>query len=88
MGNAKRAAIYVRVSTAEQNTDSQETESRQYVESRGWECVVYRDKGQSGARNYRPALNQMLNDLRAGVGRPFSTLPSFLSLINRLGQLR
>lgn len=44
----KKAAIYVRVSTMEQDTDLQETELRQYVESRGWECVVYRDKGQSG----------------------------------------
>jgi DNA invertase Pin-like site-specific DNA recombinase len=60
----KKAAIYVRVSTLEQDTDLQETELRQYVESRGWECVVYRDKGQSGAKNDRPALNQMLNDLR------------------------
>jgi DNA invertase Pin-like site-specific DNA recombinase len=60
----KRAAIYVRVSTLEQDTDLQETELQQYVESRGWECVVYRDKGQSGAKNDRPALNSMLNDLR------------------------
>jgi len=35
----------------EQDTDLQETELRQYVESRGWECVVYRDKGQSRVRN-------------------------------------
>ena len=60
----KRAAIYVRVSTSEQDTDLQETELRQYVESRGWDCVVYRDKAQSGAKNDRPALNQMLNDMR------------------------
>ena len=60
----KRAAIYVRVSTSDQNTDAQETELRQYAESRGWEYVVYRDKGQSGAKNDRPALNGMLADLR------------------------
>lgn len=60
----KRAAIYVRVSTAEQDTDMQETELRQYVESRGWEYAVYRDKAQSGAKNDRPALNQMLSDMR------------------------
>jgi DNA invertase Pin-like site-specific DNA recombinase len=45
-----KAAIYVRVSTAEQDTDMQEAELRQYVESRGWEYVVYRDKAQSGAK--------------------------------------
>jgi DNA invertase Pin-like site-specific DNA recombinase len=60
----KRAAIYVRVSTAEQDTSLQETELREYVESRGWSCVVYRDQGQSGAKNDRPALTALLNDLR------------------------
>jgi DNA invertase Pin-like site-specific DNA recombinase len=59
-----RAALYVRVSTSEQDTALQETELRQYVESRGWECVVYQDKAQSGAKNDRPALNQMLSDMR------------------------
>jgi DNA invertase Pin-like site-specific DNA recombinase len=60
----KRAAIYVRVSTSEQDTALQETELRQYAESRGWDCVVYQDKAQSGAKNDRPALNQMLSDMR------------------------
>jgi len=60
----KRAAIYVRVSTVEQDTGLQETELREYVESRGWSCVVYRDQGQSGAKNDRPALTALLNDLR------------------------
>jgi DNA invertase Pin-like site-specific DNA recombinase len=60
----KRAALYVRVSTSEQDTDMQETELRQYAESRGWNCVVYQDKAQSGAKNDRPALNQMLSDMR------------------------
>jgi Resolvase, N terminal domain len=55
----KRAAIYVRVSTSEQDTGLQETELRQYVESRGWECVVYQDKAQSGAKNDRKVLNQL-----------------------------
>ena len=60
----KRAAIYVRVSTTDQDTGLQETELQQYVESRGWEYIVYRDKAQSGAKNDRPALNQMLADMR------------------------
>jgi len=60
----KRAAIYVRVSTAEQDTGLQETELREYVESRGWSCIVYRDQGQSGAKSDRPALIALLNDLR------------------------
>ena len=60
----KRAAIYVRVSTSDQDTGLQETELRQYVESRGWECVIYQDKAHSGAKNDRPALNAMLTDMR------------------------
>jgi DNA invertase Pin-like site-specific DNA recombinase len=64
MDNLKRAAIYVRVSTVEQGTDLQEHELQEYCERRGWSYVVYRDKGQSGAKNDRPALTAMLNDLR------------------------
>jgi DNA invertase Pin-like site-specific DNA recombinase len=64
MNDAKRAAIYVRVSTVEQDTGLQETELREYCDRRGWNYVVYRDKGQSGAKNERPALNSMLSDLR------------------------
>ena len=64
MSGAKRAAIYVRVSTVEQETDLQEHELQEYCERRGWSHVVYRDKGQSGTKNDRPALTTMMNDLR------------------------
>jgi DNA invertase Pin-like site-specific DNA recombinase len=64
MNEKKRAAIYVRVSTAEQNTDSQESELKEYCGRRGWTCAVYRDHGQSGAKNDRPALNELMADLR------------------------
>ena len=62
----KRAAIYVRVSTSEQDTALQETELRQYAESRGWDCVVYQDKAaiRVGRKMDEPALNQMLSDMR------------------------
>jgi DNA invertase Pin-like site-specific DNA recombinase len=64
MKDTRRAAIYVRLSTQEQTTDSQESELQEYAERRGWSCTVYRDKGQSGAKNDRPALNALLADLR------------------------
>jgi DNA invertase Pin-like site-specific DNA recombinase len=60
----RKAAIYVRCSTAEQETDMQETELLEYCEKRGWSYLLYRDKGQSGAKNDRPALNAMLSELR------------------------
>jgi DNA invertase Pin-like site-specific DNA recombinase len=64
MNNPKSAAIYVRVSTVEQDTGLQEAELREYCDRRGWRHTVYRDKAQSGAKQDRPSLNQMLNDLR------------------------
>src|SRR5262245_2586434 len=64
MNEVKRAAIYVRVSTVEQETDLQEAELKEYCERRGWSFVVYRDHGQSGAKSDRPALNALLSDMR------------------------
>lgn len=61
---AKRAAIYVRVSTVEQETDLQEVELRDYCERRKWDYVIYRDPGQSGAKDNRPALMEMMTDIR------------------------
>ena len=60
----KRAAVYVRVSTAEQEVAMQEMELGEYCERRGWSSVVYRDRGQSGAKNDRPALNALLAEMR------------------------
>ena len=60
----KRVAIYVRVSTTDQDTEGQEAELREYVERRGWTYEVYRDKGQSGAKSDRPELTRLLADLR------------------------
>ena len=64
MSDKKRAAIYVRVSTTEQETALQETELLEYCQRRGWESFLYRDRGQSGAKQDRPALNALLSDLR------------------------
>ncbi len=64
VSDANRAAIYVRVSTTEQETALQETELLEYCERRGWTPILYRDHGQSGAKQDRPALTALLNDLR------------------------
>jgi DNA invertase Pin-like site-specific DNA recombinase len=60
----KRAAVYVRVSTADQQTDLQESELKEYCARRGWEAIVYRDHGQSGAKDNRPALLELIKDVR------------------------
>jgi len=64
----KRAALYVRVSSGEQqNTGAQERALREYVQRRGWKLQqIYRDQGVSGASSNRPALNEMLKACRRG----------------------
>jgi DNA invertase Pin-like site-specific DNA recombinase len=64
VSDRKRAAVYVRVSTTEQETGLQETELKEYCQRRGWESILYRDRGQSGAKQDRPALSSLLSDLR------------------------
>jgi DNA invertase Pin-like site-specific DNA recombinase len=62
----KRAAIYARVSTNNgQNPEMQLTEIRQYCLRREWTVVKeYVDKGISGAKEHRPALDRLLADCR------------------------
>jgi len=63
----KRAALYVRVSTNEQDTEAQERALREYVQRRGWRLQkIYRDQGMSGASSNRPALNELLKACRRG----------------------
>ena len=65
---AKRAALYVRVSSGEQNTGAQERALRECVQRRGWRLQqIYRDQGVSGASSNRPALNELLKACRRGA---------------------
>jgi DNA invertase Pin-like site-specific DNA recombinase len=62
---AKRAALYVRVSTDHQSVENQVGELKDVAERRGWSVVeVYRDAGISGAkgRDQRPGLDTLLKD--------------------------
>ena len=61
---AKRAALYVRVSSGEQPTEAQERALREYVHRRGWVLQkIYRDKC-TGATGSRPGLDELLKDCR------------------------
>jgi len=74
----KRAAIYVRVSTASkskqgdalnfvQNLEVQEQPLRDLVQQRGWEFQqLYSDRA-SGAKEKRPGLNALMADARRGL---------------------
>ncbi len=60
-----KVAIYARVSTSEQSTDSQLLDLRRYVRERGWHLYrEYTDNGVSGTKDFRPALNELMNDAR------------------------
>jgi DNA invertase Pin-like site-specific DNA recombinase len=59
-----KAAIYARVSTLEQNCDNQLLELRRYVEARGWTGTEFVDRGVSGSKDRRPALDALLTDAK------------------------
>src|SRR5229473_2338331 len=59
-----KAAIYARVSTVDQEPENQLAEVRRYVEARGWTAVEYVDRGVSGAKDRRPALDQLVTDAK------------------------
>lgn len=55
-----RAAIYARVSTVDQEPENQLQELRRYVQARGWTAAEYVDRGVSGAKDKRPALDVLV----------------------------
>jgi DNA invertase Pin-like site-specific DNA recombinase len=59
-----RAAIYARVSTTDQTCENQLLELRRYIEARGWTWAEFVDKGVSGNKESRPALDALLRDAR------------------------
>ena len=63
---AKRAALYARVSTNNgQNPEMQLAELREYCQRRGLGISgEYVDQGISGARERRPALDRLMSDCR------------------------
>src|SRR5580693_7886242 len=63
-GAVMRAAIYARVSTLDQEPENRLQELRRYVEARDWAAVEYVDRGISGAKDRRPALDRLLGDAR------------------------
>ena len=61
----KRVAIYCRVSTSDQSPENQLLDLRRFVESRGFEIYKeYIDRGVSGSKANRPALNELMKDAK------------------------
>ena len=62
-----RVALYVRVSTTDQDVGMQIDELRQVAHQRGWHISSeYVDEGVSGAKTSRPSLDSMMKDARLG----------------------
>jgi len=62
-----KVALYLRVSTTDQDPETQGREVRAFVAARGWETIeTYQDVGVSGARARRPGLDQLLKDAWRG----------------------
>lgn len=84
MAKAKRAAVYLRVSTDDQTTENQRRELEAAAEARGWQVVTfYEDAGISGAkgRDKRPGLDTMLKD---ATRRKFDVVMAWS--VDRLGR--
>jgi DNA invertase Pin-like site-specific DNA recombinase len=62
----KRAALYIRVSTAEQRHDLQQNELRDYCQFRKWHIAETFTDTMSGAKDRRPALDKLMADVRRG----------------------
>ena len=60
-----KAAIYARVSTLDQEPENQLQELRRYVRARSWPAATeYVDRGVSGSRDRRPALDRLVADAK------------------------
>ena len=77
----RRAAIYARVSTFDQEPENQLAELRRYVAARGWTAVEFVNRGVSGSRDRRPALDAVLTDIKR---RQFDVLVCWR--LDRLGR--
>src|SRR2546423_13739834 len=76
-----RAALYARVSTVDQEPENQLAELRRYVAARGWTATEYVDRGVSGAKDRRPALDALVKDAKR---RKFDVLVCWR--LDRLGR--
>ncbi len=59
-----KAAVYVRISTDDQNTAMQNDELPAYCAARGWAITEIYTDTMSGAKDRRPALDRLMADAR------------------------
>jgi DNA invertase Pin-like site-specific DNA recombinase len=93
----KKAAIYARVSTADQHLETQLYDLRKLAANRGFEVSrEYCDRGVSGSKARRPALDAMMADGRRGefsvvlvaaFDRIARSTKNFLEIVDELNEL-
>jgi DNA invertase Pin-like site-specific DNA recombinase len=93
----KKAAIYARVSTADQHLETQLYDLRKLAANRGFEVRrEYCDRGISGSKARRPALDAMMADGRRGefsvvlvaaFDRIARSTKNFLEIVDELNEL-
>lgn len=66
MNTKNPTIVYLRVSTTEQETDSQEYQVLEYCKVRGWQNPIILRDAASSATTSRPGLETMLAHVRAG----------------------
>ena len=93
----KRAALYSRVSTYDQNPQTQILDLRQMATQRGYEVVAEFTDKISGTKSKRPGLDQMMADARRGrfdvvmtwaCDRIARTTRHFLEVLDELSRLK
>jgi DNA invertase Pin-like site-specific DNA recombinase len=64
---SKKAVLYYRVSTDEQNCENQQSDLKRYCQFRNWSIAAeYKDEGIS-SRITRPEMEKMMNEIRRGT---------------------
>jgi DNA invertase Pin-like site-specific DNA recombinase len=67
MSDAKKVALYARVSTTDQTTENQLLDLRKYCSARGWAIVEeFKDDGISGTKTDRKDLQRLMEFVRRG----------------------
>lgn len=61
-----KVAIYARVSTDEQNSQTQVNECVAYCQARGWAYTIFQDDGISGTKVSRPEFDKMIKATESG----------------------
>src|SRR5579863_426253 len=62
----KRVALYLRVSSTDQNPGAQRCDLLQLVQQRGWQVADEYSDQISGVRSRRPGLDRLMNDAAHG----------------------